>query len=60
MNWCIERTAADSAGGATAQPIRQPVALNVFDTEETVMVRSRQAGSAATGRCAAPSKTMCS
>ncbi len=54
-NWWAERTAADSAGGATAQPIRQPVALKVFDTEETVIVRSRATGSDATGRCSRPS-----
>ena len=59
-NWCTARTAADSSGGAIAQPIRHPVALNVFDTEDTVTVLGAQTGSAATGRCWSPSSTTCS
>ena len=59
-NWCTLRSASVRGGGASAQPTRQPVALNVFEAVETVIVRSRQRGSLASGTCLAAPKVMCS
>ena len=44
-----------SAGGATAQPTRQPVTLNVFDTLLIATVRSAIPSSVISGTWAAPS-----
>ena len=59
MNWCAARTAAESRGGAAAQPIFQPVSENVLPKLEIVIVRSRIPGRVAIGTWR-PSYTMCS
>ena len=45
------RIAPESAGGAIAQPMRQPVTLNVFDNPLIVTVRSAMPSSVASGTC---------
>ena len=46
---CTFRIAPDTAAGAMAQPIRQPVTANVFDAPLMVTVRSAIPGSVAMG-----------
>ena len=59
VSWTA-RIAGVRCGGASTQPIRQPVALAVLEIELTTMVRSRIPGHVAMDRWRAPSKTMCS
>ena len=47
-------------GGATAQPIFQPVSENVLAVDEIVIVRSRIPSSVAMGTCLRPSNVRCS
>ena len=49
------RIAPVMSGGAIAQPTRQPVTLNVFETLLIVTVRSAMPSSDAIGMCVAPS-----
>ena len=59
VSWTA-RIAGVRCGGASTQPMRQPVALAVLEMELTTMVRSRIPGQVAMDRWRAPSNTMCS